>query len=272
MRGGSAAANTNAQLVSLLQAAISSTGLDGEAVQTVDAYGRSGAQQLMRARGYIDVLIPRGSADLINTVVSQATVPVIETGAGVVHIYVDKSADLAQALKIIENAKVQRPGVCNAVDTVLVHQEVAAEFVPQMVALLTAKNVVVKADNAAYELVPQLQKADSETWSTEHLALVLGLKVVADIDAALLHIEQYSTGHTEAVLATDVHVVERFLREVDAASVIANASTRFTDGGVFGFGAEVGISTQKLHSRGPMGLAEMTSSKWITRGNGQIRA
>lgn len=272
LRGGSAAANTNAQLVSLLQAAISSTGLDGEAVQTVDAYGRSGAQQLMRARGYIDVLIPRGSADLINTVVSQATVPVIETGAGVVHIYVDKSADLAQALKIIENAKVQRPGVCNAVDTVLVHQEVAAEFVPQLVALLTAKNVVVKADNAAYELVPQLQKADSETWSTEHLALVLGLKVVADIDAALLHIEQYSTGHTEAVLATDVHVVERFLREVDAASVIANASTRFTDGGVFGFGAEVGISTQKLHSRGPMGLAEMTSSKWITRGNGQIRA
>lgn len=272
LRGGSAAQHTNEQLVAVLQEALERVGLDGAAVQTVDAFGREGAAAMMTARGYLDVLIPRGSAGLIATVVQEATVPVIETGAGVVHIYVDAAADLTQALEIIENAKVQRPGVCNAVDTVLLHQGVAAEFVPLLVDRLTPQGVTVLGDEASCQLDERIAAATEETWGTEHLALRLGLRIVPDLEAALQHIEVYSTGHTEAVLSQNVAVVERFLREVDAASVIANASTRFTDGGAFGFGAEVGISTQKLHARGPMALPEMTSTKWITRGSGQIRS
>lgn len=272
LRGGSAAQHTNEQLVAVLQEALERVGLDGAAVQTVDAFGREGAAAMMTARGYLDVLIPRGSAGLIATVVQEATVPVIETGAGVVHIYVDAAADLTQALEIIENAKVQRPGVCNAVDTVLLHQGVAAEFVPLLVDRLTPQGVTVLGDEASCQLDERIAAAPEETWGTEHLALRLGLRIVPDLEAALQHIEVYSTGHTEAVLSQNVAVVERFLREVDAASVIANASTRFTDGGAFGFGAEVGISTQKLHARGPMALPEMTSTKWITRGSGQIRS
>lgn len=272
LRGGSAAQRTNEQLVTVLQEALQRVGLDGAAVQTVDAFGRDGAAAMMTARGYLDVLIPRGSAGLIATVVKEATVPVIETGAGVVHIYVDAAAELTQALEIIENAKMQRPGVCNAVDTVLLHQEVAADFVPLLVDRLTPQGVTLLGDAASCQLDERISEATDETWGTEHLALRLGLRIVSDLDAALQHIEVYSTGHTEAVLSQNVAVVERFLREVDAASVIANASTRFTDGGAFGFGAEVGISTQKLHARGPMALPEMTSTKWITRGSGQIRS
>ncbi|MBB4070799.1 glutamate-5-semialdehyde dehydrogenase [Canibacter oris] len=272
LRGGSAAQRTNEQLVAVLQEALQRVGLDGAAVQTVDAFGRDGAAAMMTARGYLDVLIPRGSAGLIATVIKEATVPVIETGAGVVHIYVDAAAELTQALEIIENAKVQRPGVCNAVDTVLLHQEVAADFVPLLVDRLTPQGVTLLGDAASCQLDERISEATDETWGTEHLALRLGLRIVSDLDAALQHIEVYSTGHTEAVLSQNVAVVERFLREVDAASVIANASTRFTDGGAFGFGAEVGISTQKLHARGPMALPEMTSTKWITRGSGQIRS
>lgn len=272
LRGGSAAQRTNEQLVAVLQEALQRVGLDGAAVQTVDAFGRDGAAAMMTARGYLDVLIPRGSAGLIATVVKEATVPVIETGAGVVHIYVDAAAELTQALEIIENAKVQRPGVCNAVDTVLLHQEVAADFVPLLVDRLTPQGVTLLGDAASCQLDERISEATDETWGTEHLALRLGLRIVPDLDAALQHIEVYSTGHTEAVLSQNVAVVERFLREVDAASVIGNASTRFTDGGAFGFGAEVGISTQKLHARGPMALPEMTSTKWITRGSGQIRS
>jgi glutamate-5-semialdehyde dehydrogenase len=224
----------------------------------------------MKGRGFIDVLIPRGSASLIETVVTESSVPVIETGSGIVHIFVDATASAEQAVEIIHNAKVQRPSVCNSVETVLVHQEALA-LVPAIAERLVASGVTLHADEAIRELVPTAVPATEEDWATEYLSLDLSLKSVANLDEALEHIRAYSTQHTESILTADTANAERFLTEVDSAAVMVNASTRFTDGGEFGFGAEVGISTQKLHARGPMGLPELTSTKWIVRGQGQIR-
>ena len=271
LRGGSAAENTNRELVGLVQEALVSVGLPAEAVQTIDPFGRPGAQQLMRARGFVDVLIPRGSADLIQTVVRSSTVPVIETGAGVVHIFLDATADPQAAVDIVHNAKVQRPSVCNAVETVVVHRDAAVRLLPPVLESLRASSVVVRGDARARNIDPTLDEATEVDFATEHMALELSIAVVDDLEGALEHIRRYSTHHTESIITADMANAERFLAEVDSAVVMVNASTRFSDGGEFGFGAEVGISTQKLHARGPMGLPELTSTKWIVRGVGQVR-
>lgn len=271
LRGGSAAESSNRVLVSLIQQAITSAGLDGDAVQTVDEFGREGATRLMRARGYVDVLIPRGSAGLISTVVQESTVPVIETGAGVVHVFVDESAEEEQAAAIVKNAKTHRPSVCNAAETLLVHRGAAERLLPRLARELLDESVVLYGDECVRAIVPAVSAAGEEVWSTEHLALEMGVKIVDSLDEALAHIDRYSTRHTESIVTEDYVNAQRFLAEVDSAVVMVNASTRFTDGGEFGFGAEVGISTQKLHARGPMGLPELTSTKWLVRGTGQIR-
>jgi glutamate-5-semialdehyde dehydrogenase len=271
LRGGSAAENSNAVLVELIQEALASVGLPIESVQTIDEFGREGAKHLMQSRGFVDVLIPRGSADLINTVVLESRVPVIETGAGVVHVYVDESADLDMAVDIVTNAKVQRPSVCNALETLLVHEAAAQRVLPAIAERLHANGVTLHADDAARALVPDAVVATEEDWATEYMTLDLAVRVVPDLDAAIDHIRQYSTHHTESIVTNDLSRAERFLAEVDSAVVMVNTSTRFTDGGEFGFGAEVGISTQKLHARGPMGLPELTSTKWLVRGSGQVR-
>lgn len=271
LRGGSAAESSNRVLVETLQRAIITAGLPAESVQTIDAHGRAGATALMRARGFVDVLIPRGSADLIQTVVRESTVPVIETGAGIVHIMLDASADERLAVDIVHNAKVQRPSVCNAVETVLVHRDAAERLLPPVLAALRASGVVVRGDKRARAIDPALAIATDDDFATEHMALELSVAVVDDLDAALAHIRRFSTQHTESIITSDMANAERFLAEVDSAVVMVNASTRFSDGGEFGFGAEVGISTQKLHARGPMGLPELTSTKWIVRGAGQVR-
>ncbi len=271
LRGGSAAESSNRVLVDTIQQAIAAAGLPAEAVQTIDPHGRAGAAALMRARGSVDVLIPRGSADLIQTVVRESTVPVIETGAGVVHIVLDATADQQLAVDIVHNAKVQRPSVCNAVETVLVHRDAAARLLPPVLAALRASGVVVRGDERARAIDPDMAPATDDDFATEHMALELSVAVVDDLDAALAHIRRFSTQHTESIITRDMANAERFLAEVDSAVVMVNASTRFSDGGEFGFGAEVGISTQKLHARGPMGLPELTSTKWIVRGDGQVR-
>jgi len=271
LRGGSAAENSNRVLVGLIQDALVAAGLPGECVQTIDPFGRAGATALMRARGQVDVLIPRGSAGLIQAVVTESTVPVIETGAGVVHIFLDASANEQWATDIVHNAKVQRPSVCNAVETVLVHEAAAARVLPGVLAKLAGAGVTIHGDAAVLALYPAAVPATEEDWATEYMSLDLSVAVVPDLDAAIAHIRRYSTGHTESIITNDIVNAERFLNEVDSAAVMVNASTRFTDGGEFGFGAEVGISTQKLHARGPMGLPELTSTKWIVRGTGQIR-
>jgi len=272
LRGGSAAENSNRVLVALIQRALVGAGLPGECAQTIDPFGRAGATALMQARGHVDVLIPRGSAGLIQAVVTESTVPVIETGAGVVHIFLDASANEAWAADIVHNAKVQRPSVCNAVETVLVHEQAADRVLPGVLAKLAESGVTIHGDAAVRALYPAAVPATEEDWATEYMSLDLAVAVVADLDAAIRHIRRYSTGHTESIITNDIVNAERFLNEVDSAAVMVNASTRFTDGGEFGFGAEVGISTQKLHARGPMGLPELTSTKWIVRGTGQIRS
>jgi glutamate-5-semialdehyde dehydrogenase len=272
LRGGSAAENTNRVLVGLLQAAIKGVGLPAESVQTIDPFGRDGATELMQARGYVDVLIPRGSAGLINAVVTQSKVPVIETGAGVVHIFLDESANEQWAIDIVHNSKVQRASVCNALETLLVHAGAAQRLLPAVLAKLTASGVTIHGDDRVREIYPAAVPATEEDWSTEYMALEVAVAVVDSLDQAIEHIRRYSTGHTESIITNDIVNAERFLGEVDSAAVMVNASTRFTDGGEFGFGAEVGISTQKLHARGPMGLPELTSTKWIVRGSGQVRA
>ena len=272
LRGGSAAELTNAALVRAMREALASRGIDPEAIQTVDGFGRDGARELMQARGIVDVLVPRGSAQLIETVVTESSVPVIETGAGVVHIVLDESAPLEWARDIVVNAKVQRPSVCNSVETVLVHRAAAERLVPPVVAALRAQGVTVHGDPDVVRLDDGVLAATEDDWSTEYLSLDIAMRVVDDLDEALDHIRRYSTHHTESIITQDDANSERFLAEVDSAVVMVNTSTRFTDGGEFGFGAEVGISTQKLHARGPMGLPELTSTKWIVRGSGQVRA
>lgn len=272
LRGGSAALETNRVLLSLIQRALVQAGLPAEGVQSVDEFGRDGAVALMQARGFVDVLIPRGSASLIKTVVMESKVPVIETGDGIVHIFVDESAELDKAIPIIINSKVQRPSVCNALETLLVHRSVAAQLLPDLGRELASNGVKVHGCQTTLQFIPDANLATEEDWATEYLALELAIRVVEDLDEALLHIAKYSTHHTESILTTHIPNAERFLAEVDSAAVMVNSSTRFTDGGEFGFGAEVGISTQKLHARGPMGLKELTSTKWLIRGSGQVRS
>ncbi len=271
LRGGTAAENTNRVLVAVIQEALERVGLPIEAVQTIDEFGREGAVELMKARGLVDVLIPRGSASLINSVVAESKVPVIETGAGIVHIFLDESADLDMAIEIVHNSKVQRPSVCNALETLLVDEASALRLLPGVLARLRASGVTIHADERALAIFPDAVSATEDDWSTEYMSLDLAVRVVDGVDAALEHIRTYSTHHTESIITNDLGRAERFLAEVDSAVVMVNASTRFTDGGEFGFGAEVGISTQKLHARGPMGLAELTSTKWVVRGTGQVR-
>ncbi|WP_396653467.1 glutamate-5-semialdehyde dehydrogenase [Microbacterium sp. ARD32] len=271
LRGGSAARMSNTVLVELMREALDAVGVDREAIQTVDDFGRDGAKALMHGRGFVDVLVPRGSAALIETVVTESTVPVIETGAGVVHIVLDESAPLEWARDIVVNAKVQRPSVCNAVETVLVLRQAAPLLVPVVASALQSEGVAVHGDDMVAGLVSNVIPATEEDWATEYLSMDIAMKVVDTLDDALAHIRRYSTGHTESIITTDSRNIERFLAEVDSAVVMANASTRFTDGAEFGFGAEVGISTQKLHTRGPMGVSELTSTKWLARGSGQTR-
>ncbi|KJL39835.1 glutamate-5-semialdehyde dehydrogenase [Microbacterium trichothecenolyticum] len=272
LRGGTAAEHTNAALVRAMRGALADRGIDPEAIQTVDEFGREGARELMHARGIVDVLVPRGSAQLIETVVTESSVPVIETGAGVVHIVLDETAPLDWARDIVVNAKTQRPSVCNSVETVLVHRSAADRLVGPVVEALQQSGVTVHGDETVERLASGVTPATDEDWATEYLSLDLAMRVVDDLDDALAHIRRYSTHHTESIVTQDAANEARFLAEVDSAVVMANTSTRFTDGGEFGFGAEVGISTQKLHARGPMGLAELTSSKWLARGAGQVRA
>ena len=271
LRGGTAAERSNAALVAAMRRALSESGLDPEVVQTLDEYGRDGATELMHARGLVDVLIPRGSAGLIQTVVAESTVPVIETGSGVVHIVLDESAPVDRARDIVVNAKTQRPSVCNAVETVLVHRGAAERLVPEVVTALQRRGVTVHGDAAVQQLAGGVVPAEESDWETEYLSLDVAMRVVDDMDAALEHIDRYSTRHTESIVTDDAASAERFLTEVDSAVVMTNASTRFTDGEQFGFGAEVGISTQKLHARGPMGVGELTTTKWLVRGDGQVR-
>ena len=271
LRGGTAAENTNRVLVDLIQGALASVGLPAEAVQTIDEFGREGATRLMQARGLVDVLIPRGSAQLIDTVVRESKVPVIETGAGVVHLFLDRTADATMAADIAVNSKVQRPSVCNALETLLVDADAAERLLPPVLKALVDNGVTVHGDDRTRALFPDAVPVTDEDWSTEHMSLDLSVKVVDGLDEAIDHIRTYSTHHTESIVTNDMATANRFLAEVDSAVVMVNASTRFTDGGEFGFGAEVGISTQKLHARGPMGLPELTSTKWIVRGDGQVR-
>ncbi|MCB5293569.1 glutamate-5-semialdehyde dehydrogenase [Arthrobacter sp. SO3] len=273
LRGGTAAAATNAALVTVLRDALESVGLPADAVQSVDQYGREGANALMRARGRVDVLIPRGGRDLIQSVVTNAKVPVIETGEGNVHIFLDASADEHMAVEILLNAKTQRPSVCNTVETLLVHS--ASTVLPAVATALRAAGVTLHADERIRAALPasvDSVRATDEDWATEYMDLDLAVAMVDSLDDAVKHIRTWSTGHTEAILTNDLGNAERFIAEIDSAAVIVNASTRFTDGGELGLGAEVGISTQKLHARGPMGLTELTTTKWIVQGEGQIRA
>ncbi|MGO1506802.1 MAG: glutamate-5-semialdehyde dehydrogenase [Microbacteriaceae bacterium] len=271
LRGGSAARESNTVLVQTMRDALERAGVTPEAIQTVDDFGRDGAKALMQGRGFIDVLVPRGSAALIETVVTESTVPVIETGAGNVHIVLDESAPDDWARDIVVNAKVQRPSVCNAAETVLVLRQAAPRLVPLVASALQSEGVAVHGDDMVVGLMSNVIPATEEDWATEYLSLDIAMKVVDTLDDALAHIRRYSTGHTDSIVTTDSRNADRFLAEVDSAVVMANASTRFTDGAEFGFGAEVGISTQKLHARGPMGLAELTSTKWLARGSGQTR-
>lgn len=271
LRGGTAAEHTNTVMVSLLQQALVSQSFPAASIQSIDELGRAGATQLMAARGYVDVLIPRGSAQLIDAVVQESKVPVIETGAGVVHLVVDESADIDQAAEIVHNSKVQRPSVCNALETLIVLDSIADKALPPILDKLVSSGVVLAGDDRARVIYPSMKAATDTDYATEHMGLEMNVAVVSTLDDALTHIRRYSTRHTESILTNNVINAEKFLAEVDAAVVMVNASTRFTDGGEFGFGAEVGISTQKLHARGPMGLPELTSTKWIVRGSGQIR-
>ena len=274
LRGGSAAARSNEVIVAVLRGALEAQGLPADLVQSIDAWGRGGSVALMHARGLVDVLVPRGGADLIATVVREASVPVIETGVGNCHLYVDAGADVPQAIGILLNGKTQRVGVCNALETLLVHRDVADELLPPALAALAAAGVTVHGDERALAHVApgaSAVPATDDDWATEYLSLDIAVRVVDDLDTALEHIRTWSSGHTEVICTRDLASANRFVAEVDSAAVMVNASSRFTDGGQLGLGAEIGISTQKLHARGPMGLAELTTTKWIVHGDGHVR-
>lgn len=271
LRGGKEAINSNMATVSIFKSAIKGMGIDENIVQLIEDTSRETGTAMMKMNGYIDVLIPRGGSGLIQAVVQNSTVPVIETGVGNCHVFVDESADIKKATDIIVNAKAQRPGVCNAAETLLVHKNIASEFLPVAIKALRENNVEIRGDEAVKAIVDDVILATEEDWATEYLDYILAVRVVDDVDAAIEHISKYSTGHSEAIVSESYTNTQKFLQQVDSAAVYVNASTRFTDGNEFGFGAEIGISTQKLHARGPMGLKELTTTKYIIYGNGQIR-
>ncbi len=271
LRGGKEAINSNKATIAVFKKTISELGVDENIVQLIEDTSRESATAMMKMNGYIDVLIPRGGAGLIQSVVQNSTVPVIETGVGNCHVFVDESADMDMAVNIIVNAKAQRPGVCNAAETLLVHENIAEKFLPVAIKALREKNVEIRGDKAVKAVVNDVKDAAEEDWATEYLDYILAVKVVKGIDEAIDHITKYSTGHSECIVSESYTNTQRFLQEIDSAAVYVNASTRFTDGNEFGFGAEIGISTQKLHARGPMGLKELTATKYLIYGNGQIR-
>jgi len=271
LRGGSDAINSNVTLVRILNEAGRKHGLPEGAIEIIETTDREAAGQLMRLTEYVDVLVPRGGHGLIRRVKEESRVPVIETGEGNCHLYVDATADLGQAEEITVNAKCQRPSVCNAAETLLVHRDVASEFLPKIGARLTALGVELRGCEETRRYIREAKPAAEEDWGTEFLSLILAIKVVGGVEEAIAHINRYGTKHSEAIITRDLANAQRFTHEVDAAAVYVNASTRFTDGGQFGMGAEIGISTQKLHARGPMGLAELTSYKFVIMGEGQIR-
>ncbi len=271
LRGGSLAYNSNLILTQIIDEAAAKAGLPRDSVQMVTSTDRKEAGKIMKLNQYIDVLIPRGSESLINRVIDEATVPVIETGIGNCHVYVDQEANLKSAKDIIINAKCQRPGVCNAAETLLIHESVAEKFIPGVIAALQENKVEIFGDKKVQELASDVKPASEEDWKTEYLDLKLAVKVVDSLDEAIKHINKYGSKHSEAIITEDYSNAFRFTDEVDAAAVYVNASTRFTDGGEFGLGAEIGISTQKLHARGPMGLEALTSTKYVIYGKGQIR-
>lgn len=271
LRGGKEAFRSNQAIAEVMRDAVETTGLPRDSIQLVQDTSRASSIEMMGLTGYLDVLIPRGGAGLIRAVVENSHVPVIETGVGNCHVYVDDAADMQMASDIIFNAKTSRPSVCNAIETVLVHQDIAREFLPVMKKKLDEKQVEIRGCEKTREILPECVPACEEDWSTEYLDYILAVKVVDSLDDAMAHIAKYSSGHSECIVTENYRNAERFLSEVDAAAVYVNASTRFTDGGEFGLGAEIGISTQKLHARGPMGIRQLTSQKFVIRGNGQIR-
>lgn len=271
LRGGSDAINSNIAIASILAEAAYKSGIPEGAIQLIESTDREEVNRMMKLNGLIDLIIPRGGASLIKNVIENSTVPVIETGVGNCHIFVDESANFEMAKDIIVNAKVQRPGVCNAVETVLVHKGIAEKFLPVMVKELSSHGVEIRGCELTKRICPDVKEATEEDWATEYLDLILAVKVVENIDEALEHISKYFTGHSESIVTENYTNAMRFLKSVDSAAVYVNASTRFTDGGEFGFGAEIGISTQKMHARGPMGLKELTTYKYVILGSGQIR-
>ncbi|OKI33471.1 gamma-glutamyl-phosphate reductase [Saccharothrix sp. CB00851] len=270
LRGSSTAEHSNTALVAILRDALETAGLPADAVQLLPCHDRASVTHLITARGLVDLVIPRGGAGLINAVVQQATVPTIETGVGNVHVYVDASADLDMAQRIVLNSKTRRTSVCNAAESLLVHASIADEFVPRITDALNAQDVTIHGDER-FARDPRVQAATDDDWDTEYLSLDIAARVVGSIDEAIAHIAEHGSGHTEAIVTSDLNAARRFTTRVDAAAVMVNASTAFTDGGEFGMGAEIGISTQKLHARGPMGLTELTSSKWVVWGEGHVR-
>lgn len=271
LRGGKEAFYSNQLLVEIMQSVLAQNDIHPGAIQFVDDISREVVQEMMRLNDYLDVLIPRGGAGLIQNVKSHATIPVIETGTGNNHVYIDKDANLEMAVKITMNAKTQRPSVCNAIETLLVHKDIASKVLPILEKELLAKNVEIRADQKALAYLTQASEATQADWETEFLDYILAIKVVDSLEEAIAHINQYNTKHSEAIVTENYSAAQKFLNEVDASAVYVNASTRFTDGFVFGFGAEIGISTQKLHARGPMGLGALTSIKYIIYGQGQVR-
>lgn len=271
LKGGSNAIHSNTAIVKCIREALVSSGITENAIQLIEDTSRETAAEFMKMNQYVDVLIPRGGRGLIKAVVNQSTIPVIETGTGNCHIYVDETADLQMAADIVINAKTQRVGVCNACESLLVNRRVKDEFLPVLAERLKEKHVEVRADKDAGELMPGAVPATEEDWGTEYLDYILSVKVVDSVEEAIVHINRYNTKHSEAIITNDYVHAQKFLDEVDAAAVYVNASTRFTDGNEFGFGAEIGISTQKLHARGPMGLLALTTTKYIIYGNGQVR-
>ena len=270
LRGGKEAINSNIATANIMRQAIESVGLDKNCIQLVEDTSRETANALMKLNGYIDVLIPRGGAGLINSVVQNATVPVIETGVGNCHIYVDKTADIDMAVDIIYNAKTSRPSVCNAAESLVIHKDIAAQALPAIKAKLDEKNVELCGDEYAGNII-DITLATDEDWGKEYLDYKMSIKTVDNVEEAIAHINTYSTGHSEAIITNDYNSAQKFTKLVNSSAVYVNASTRFTDGGQFGFGAEIGISTQKLHARGPIGLPELTTTKFVIRGNGQVR-
>lgn len=271
LRGSSYALSSNRAIGNVIRGAVADSGLPADAIQIVEDTSREGARALMQAREWVDLLVPRGGPNLIAAIEADATVPYVIDGAGNCHVYVDAAADLEMAADIVVNSKTHRPGVCNAAEKLLIHRSVATDFLPKVSKLLLDAGVELRGDEASRKLVEGMGPTSEDDWPTEYLDLIMAVKVVESLDEALAHIRRFGSGHTEAIVTEDLRAADRFVDETDAAVVAVNASTRFTDGEEFGFGAEIGISTQKLHVRGPMGLKALTSERWVVRGHGQVR-